>query len=283
MALLNFDSTIIAQHDCQNNNSLIPESNFIKDESNSKKLISASEDSLRPYIQNKSFPISGTISFYSNDNKDLKKSADKYDFLIKDINLELYNANNPTTPLLCTTANENGYFEFNNINLDYYFIKVNLQDSNYMLINEENYTKIDSKTLLSKIIYNNKNYDTYMSIDLTKCCTICGTVFFGKYDNPVYNIFSNGVDSVSLKLYDENNNIVSSVITSEFAFIHGYYEFNNLLPGKYRIVADIPNNLKIISLFSKRSYRFKINSKEKSIIINKLEEDKLNVFIRIAR
>lgn len=286
MALISFDSNVCS--DCKNSISSAPTSISVKNIRRSNlDMEIISEDLSEDYIEDIHYPISGTIFLDNNDNdsKNDTENMFKYEdnIFLEDINAKLYNANNPKTPLVNTPLNENGYFEFKNIDLDYYFIKVILPNSNYMLIENENYSQVSSNTLLSKIIYNNEESSTNMLISLKKCFTISGIIFFDKDNNFAYNNFSTGINNIHLTLYDESNNVLCSTTTSKFAFLHGYYEFKNLLPGKYKIIAHVPSKLKITNKPSNNSSVFEVNSKSRSIVVNITNEDISNIFIGINK
>ena len=217
-------------------------------------------------------PILGTVWCDINNNS----IKDPDDTTLKNIEIELYSKDNLQTPISTAITDDEGHYEFTNIKLDSYMLKVKLP-SNYNLLEKSNYSSINTKTLLSDIIYNDTN-DINILIGLTKCFSIRGIAFLDSYNSGIYEEHYKGINELPITLYDNYNNVVCSTTTSSFMFLDGCFQFTNLSPGRYKIVFNIPDRI-AISNPKYSYYGSKANPNTNAIIFNITDHDIINAFV----
>ncbi|SFC90458.1 SdrD B-like domain-containing protein [Clostridium uliginosum] len=237
----------------------------------------ADEESYSKVIEKQVYPISGSVWLDLNNNG----IKDKKDIVLKDIEIELFSTDNLANPISTVKTDYKGYYEFKDIKLNNYFIKVKLRD-NYKVVNKGEYSSINCKTLLSDIICNDRENKNIL-IGLKKYFKLCGVAFFNYYDTPLYEKYSEGINNLDIDIYDKDNNIIDSTTTSKYMILDGYYEFNNLSPGVYKMVFKVPKNLQMIKPINNNFFESKTNKLTNKIIVNIPNKNVVSAFIGFTR
>ncbi|MGL5577473.1 MAG: SdrD B-like domain-containing protein [Sarcina sp.] len=192
------------------------------------------ESSKKENFQKKSvykYKICGTVKNYSDD---INFSVANF----KKITIELYTAKNLNVPISSINLNETGEFKFQNLNENLYIIRV-IPIQGFNLVPKGDLSDISNKTFLSDEL-DVSNSDVELKIGLRKSFEISGIAYFDKFDVGIYrynNINRNeGINEVLVELFDASDNLVSSVFTITSSLTKGYFSFNNIVSGKYRLV-----------------------------------------------
>ena len=114
--------------------------------------------------------ISGNVLVNIN-NKDYEK--DNY-IPVDGLEIELYNYKNLNAPIDKVKPDNQGFYEFKNLDVDDYILKLYLPN-NYELLEENDKNFINKQLLISKKINNQNNID--IPIKLKKTFSVKGVVF----------------------------------------------------------------------------------------------------------
>lgn len=112
---------------------------------------------------------------------------------------------------------------------------------------------------------------------------ISGVVFFDEYLDSIYHKYSIGINNIVLKLYDKDNKLIAKTISRNYMHNSGYFEFNNIQPGKYKITFSTPGDMFISPQQIRKYYGSKASRYKKAVIINIGESDVSNVFIGLYK
>lgn len=118
--------------------------------------------------------------------------------------------------------------------------------------------------------------------DLTSV-RISGVVFFDEDLDSIYHKYSAGINNIVLKLYSENNELIAETISKNFMRNSGYFEFNNIHPGKYKITFSIPDDMFISPQRIQKYYGSKASRYNKAVTINIGNNDVTNAFIGLYK
>lgn len=108
---------------------------------------------------------------------------------------------------------------------------------------------------------------------------ICGIAFLDQYQSSIYKKRNKGINNIEISLYDQNNKLIATAITKKFLDINGYYEFNNIPSGKYKILISVPYDMEVSRQLLQYSYGSKINPKSNSVIVIVSDKDITDAFI----
>ena len=135
---------------------------ILEDENNDTTKIENEEDTLGI--------ISGNVLVNIN-NKDYEK--DNY-IPVDGLEIELYNYKNLNAPIDKVKPDNQGFYEFKNLDVDDYILKLYLPN-NYELLEENDKNFINKQLLISRKINNQNNID--IPIKLKKTFSVKGVVF----------------------------------------------------------------------------------------------------------
>ena len=85
-----------------------------------------------------------------------------------------------------------------------------------------------------------------------------------------------------MKIYNEKNELIDLTVTGKNKFFNGYFEFDNLAPGRYRIEFECIEGLKVCKP-RKTYYGSKANPISNSIKINLKNKDIETAFVGFYR
>lgn len=180
--------------------------------------------------------ISGNVSVNIN-----TKNYEKDNYIpVNDLEIELYKADNLNTPVTKTKPNDKGFYEFKDIDIDNYILKLNLP-SGYELLEDNDENFINKNLLVSNKINNEENID--IPIKLNKVFNIKGVVFLDKSKSSTYDKDSVGINGVKVSLMDEESNLIKEATSEKFLSIDGFFEFTNLEPKMYQIVLKVEEGI----------------------------------------
>ena len=197
--------------------------------------------------------ISGNVLVNIN-NKDYEK--DNY-IPVDGLEIELYNYKNLNAPIDKVKPDNQGFYEFKNLDVDDYILKLYLPN-NYELLEENDKNFINKQLLISKKINNQNNID--IPIKLKKTFSVKGVVFLDKSQSSTYDKGSIGINGIKISLLDEEDKLIKQTTTKKFLSIDGFFDFNNLDSNVYKIVLKIEDELEIYNFTKelKPSKRLKI-------------------------
>ena len=158
--------------------------------------------------------ISGNVLVNIN-NKDYEK--DNY-IPVDGLEIELYNYKNLNAPIDKVKPDNQGFYEFKNLDVDDYILKLYLPN-NYELLEENDKNFINKQLLISKKINNQNNIDIPIKLKKT---------------------FINGI---KISLLDEEDKLIKQTTTKKFLSIDGFFDFNNLDSNVYKIVLKIEDGI----------------------------------------
>lgn len=294
MAIINFPSNIISDSDSKisfepsiigevSRNNIdkknINENKKKATKNNSKGIKNNSncrQNKKQKAIEKESYPISGVV--YLDINNDNVK--DKGDIYLENIQVELYTYDNLKKPFRIQLTDSNGYYEFKDIELNKYYIRIKVPNG-YGLLEKGEYSNISPKTLISDRIYNNKE-GINIIVGLRKLFKILGVVFWDYNRNCSYENVDSGINNIIMKIYNEKNKLIDLTVTGKNKFFNGYFEFDNLAPGRYRIEFECIEGLKVCKP-RKTYYGSKANPISNSIKINLKNKDIETAFVGFYR
>ena len=180
--------------------------------------------------------ISGNVLVNIN-NKDYEK--DNY-IPVDGLEIELYNYKNLNAPIDKVKPDNQGFYEFKNLDVDDYILKLYLPN-NYELLEENDKNFINKQLLISKKINNLNNID--IPIKLKKTFSVKGVVFLDKSQSSTYDKGSIGINGIKISLLDEEDKLIKQTTTKKFLSIDGFFDFNNLDSNVYKIVLKIEDGI----------------------------------------
>ncbi len=196
------------------------------------KNINSSEDALNGSCG----IISGNILVNIN-NQDYEK--ENYT-PIDGLEIELYKSDDLNIPIAKIKPNDTGFYEFKNIDVDNYILKLSLP-SGYELLEENDENFINKELLISNKVNNENNID--IPIKLKKVFDIKGVVFLDKSKSSTYDKESIGINGVKISLLDENDNIIKETTSEKFLSIDGFFKFTHLESKVYRVVLKVEDGI----------------------------------------
>lgn len=113
-----------------------------------------------------------------------------------------------------------------------------------------------------------------INIEISKAFEISGIVFFDQYDTGIYRDSgarrSRGINNILIELFDENDNLVSSVLSKASILSNGYFNFTNIKNGKYKLVFTCPKDLYNSKQIKNNKFSSMVDSKTSSyeLVIN---------------
>lgn len=194
--------------------------------------------------------IAGNICININNNT---YEGDTYIYL-DDLTLDLYRVNNLSELVKSVKTDKKGFYEFNDITIDDYIIKINLPPE-YILCEKDSNSLLNENILISDKI-NNLN-DVNIPIRLKRLFKIKGVIFLDKSKTSIYNKESIGVNGINVYLYDEYDNLVQETKSIKFLSMGGFFEFNNIEPKTYKITITTEEGIN----FSPPRYDLEFGSK----------------------
>lgn len=226
-------------------------------------------------LDNEGKSISGNICLNINN---IEYKNDNY-IPIEGLEIELYKAQNLNFPLDKIIPDSKGFYEFTNLDLDDYILKLNLPN-NYTLIYEEDEYFKNKNLLISNKINNKEKIN--IPINLKKLFCVKGVIFLDKSNTGIYNKESIGINGIKISLLDENDNVIKETKSRKFLSIDGLFEFDNLESSTYKITINIEDGID----FSVPRYNLEFGSKAAKIfsgikcIIS--DHDLLNAYIGLV-
>lgn len=194
--------------------------------------------------------ISGNISINIHDKA---YEGDTYIYL-DDLTLDLYRASNFNELVKSVKTDKKGFYEFKNLIVDDYIIKINLPSA-YKLCEKDSNSLLNKDILISDKINNLNNVN--IPIKLKRLFKIKGVVFLDKSKTSIYNKESIGVNGINVSLYDESDRLVQETKSMKFLSMGGFFEFNNLEPKTYKITITTEEGIN----FSPPRYDLEFGSK----------------------
>lgn len=210
------------------------------------------ESNIHVPVQDNSYggSISGSICINIHD-----KAYEGATYLyLDDLTLDLYRVSNFSELVKSVKTDEKGFYEFKDLTVDDYIIKINLP-SEYKLCEKDNDSLLNKDMLISDKI-NNLN-DINIPIKLKRVFKIKGVVFLDKSKTSIYNKESIGVNGINVSLYDEFDKLVQETKSIKFLSMGGFFEFSNLEPKTYKITITTEDGIN----FSPPRYDLEFGSK----------------------
>ncbi len=164
--------------------------------------------------------------------------------------VKLYDCNGNL--LAQTVTDSMGYYHFENLLAGYYKISVVLPNGyEFSLMNqgsdEAKDSDINPSTGMSECISINFG-ENYVDLDAgihlippPPVCSIGDRVWFDVNANGIQDPDENGIQNIKIKLFDCNNNLLDSAFTNA----NGYYSFDSLVAGTYKIKVIVPDGFSI--------------------------------------
>lgn len=152
---------------------------------------------------------------------------------IEGIYIELIDQNNEV--VANTKSDENGYYNFSNIEVGEYRIFVELSDEYKATIIDNSFDDETDSDIKEDGYSNFFNVAGGVNLDnidvglVSSTGLIAGTVWLDADLNEMISTDELLVENVSVKLFDENSTLIKQTITN----VDGQYEFKNLLVGSY--------------------------------------------------
>ena len=167
---------------------------------------------------------------------------------LEGITVELTDCDTPPNILETTITNENGYYNFDTLNVGDYMIHVTLPDNFFFTLQNQGSddihdSDIDSATGYSDTIHLALNYADYdLDAGLYRTsglCTIGDWVWYDENTNGIQDDGDVGIEGIPLAVYAGND--LTHTVMFDTSDVDGHYLFEGLPPGTYTVKFQFPD------------------------------------------